>query len=86
MKLWLLKSKKGIVAYDSYDAFVICAGTEKRARAIAQASGGDEIMRWSSGYQSRSNVPFWTDEQYSTCVELVPHKRAEVILGSFNAG
>jgi hypothetical protein len=43
---------------------------------LAQADGGDEVYdeNFVKGF------PAWTDKKYSTCKELVPGKKTQVIM------
>jgi len=69
-KLWLLKRTDN-VSYDEYDSFVVRATTEKKARVIARKN---------------NSVSSWTDDVFIECKRLSVRGKAEIILGSFNAG
>ena len=75
MKLWIL-SRTDSVDYDEYDSFVILAKDEAEARQLAEAAG--------SPYRKAG---IWLNSDKCTCEQLTRKgKKAEVILGSFNAG
>jgi len=59
--------------YDEYDSFVVRAPNETEARELAAVVGSQNYDRW-------------RDPTRSSCVELDQNGRAEVIIGSFNAG
>lgn len=59
--------------YDEYDAKVVRARSEKRARYIANITTGDEGK-------------IWTDPTKVTCEVLKTSKPEGIILASFNAG
>jgi hypothetical protein len=106
MKLWLLRplgkyleedspnySKEDnpwVPWYDKAFGFVIRAETEKRARKIAQAHGGDEIDEWKRegkiGEWKCGKQPTWLDVRYSTCTELTADGPEELIMEEFKAG
>lgn len=65
------------VGYDSYDSFVVVAGSESEARTIAAECAGDE------------GEELWLDGQFSSCTAIgTPHADLEVgvVVSSFNAG
>lgn len=86
MKLWLLRPIAGHGLwepwYDKAFGFVVRAETEKEARAIAQANGGDET-RGDVGYER--SVPVWTDPIHSTCVELTADGEEGLVIMDFAA-
>ena len=71
MKLWLLTIKEG-AGYDSYDAHVVRADDEKRARLMCP-----------SGDEGRTA---WQDSNVTNCIELKEEGEMKVIISSFNAG
>ena len=85
MPLYLLRAKEG-VGYDSFDGFVISAKNEIEARHVAQINGADEIASWEGHYRNSKSIPFWDDEEYSSCEELYPNWMPGIVLSSFNAG
>lgn len=86
MKLWLLEPVRTLPVddnpwepwYDKAFGFVVRAETEAEARALAQAEGGDEIYG-----PNVNDCPAWTDNRYSTCVELLPDGPIGVVLRDF---
>lgn len=70
MKIFLLERKE--CGWDEYDAKVIVAKNEQRAREIANQNVGDEGQ-------------VWTDESQVTC-KIVEVKSEGEVLGSFRAG
>lgn len=78
MKLFILRPAGNLPETDSpwvpwYDksfGFVIRAETEERAREIADSNAEDE---------NRHKKP-WLDAKYSTCVELLPDGREELVM------
>ncbi len=70
MRLYLLRDL-GRGGYDTYDSFVVRAGSKEQARQLAQLKDHDGP---------------WSCEQNSTCVYLRESGEASVIIGSFNAG
>jgi hypothetical protein len=81
MKLWLLRPRKECIKkdnpwepwYDKAFGFVIRAKTEKKARCLADQDAGDE----------NDNFSAWTDKKYSTCIELTPSGKEQIILRDF---
>ena len=70
MELYLLKVK-GVVDYDSYEAKLVRAENETRARIVANENHAFEGK-------------IWTDKELVTC-ELVPREGPEcTILDSYN--
>ena len=71
MKIWLL-DRIGPCGYDEYDAKVILAPSEQRARELANTNTADEGR-------------IWDDPKETRCVEVIPNNE-EILLESFNAG
>jgi hypothetical protein len=80
MKLWIVKAVEGADPwepwYDKAFGFVVRADTETRARELAQASGGCEIM---------GNANAWTDRRFSTCEELLPAGEEGILIQDYHA-
>ena len=75
MKLWIL-SRTDYVDYDQYDALVVKANDEDEARKLAEDYAGPY-----------PNAGIWLKAETCTCELLTRRgKKAEVILGSYNAG
>lgn len=82
MKLWKLRPRfdlpnnespwmeNHLFGYDTAQGFIIRAETEGRARQMAQERGGEE----------NENADAWLDSKYSTCEELLPEGKSEIIL------
>lgn len=70
MKIYLLERKE--CGWDEYDAKVVIAKNEQRAREIANENVGDEGK-------------LWTDTSQVTC-KIVEVKVEGEVLGSFRAG
>jgi hypothetical protein len=85
MKLWLLRPKDDLPKgdnpwepwYDKAFGFIIRAETEREARSMAQAEGGDEC----DGIRRKRQI--WTDEKYTTCTELQPDGEKMIVLRDF---
>lgn len=73
MKLWLLSAAEW-GGYDSFDAHVVRAVSEERARQLAAESPGDEGRE------------VWLNLSSSTCIELNAAGDEGFVLSSFNAG
>ncbi len=72
-RLWVLR-RKGDIKYDEFDAFIVRATTAYDARAIASARCATE------------GRAVWFSTKDSTCKELHPQGKSELVLASFNAG
>ena len=60
--------------YDCYDGHVIRANSEAEARLMASKVSADE----------GSNT--WLEPSSSTCIEIIPDGKVEIILSDFHAG
>ena len=86
MKLWLLQPVENLPDkynpfepwYDKASGFVIRAETEKKARKIANKNGGDELGL------DRKDKP-WLDPKLTSCRELIPEGKEQLILKDFRA-
>lgn len=80
-RLWLLKldSENAIgCEWDSTHGFVVEAGSEEEARAVAHKNGADENKSWGNP---------WLDPEKSSCVPLVARGGAgRVVLEDHRAG
>ena len=89
MKLWILKAREDLPDdenpwepwCDTKFGFVIRAGSEARARIIAQSLAGFETHN----APLTSKTP-WLDDKYSTCDELTAEGDEEVLLIDGRAG
>ena len=72
MKIFLLERTDGY-GYDEYDAKIIRAKDEGKARELANNCTGDE-----------GNI--WTDEKEVACKQITVAGEEGVVLASFNAG
>lgn len=95
MKLWLLRPIKNLPPegnpwenpYDKAFGFVIRAETAARAREMAQyAGGGDEIWSWDDSYTKRTSIPAWLTPTLSTCTELIPEGKEDIVMRDFISG
>jgi hypothetical protein len=85
MKLWLLEMRENLPRDDNpwnghyyvADGFVVRAIDELQARSMAQQFHGDEATL---------GRPVWTEERYTTCVELTTDGEASVLLLSGTDG
>ena len=85
MKLWLLRPSEKLSRDDSpwvpwYDktfGFVVRAETEEKARIIAQSNAGME--------EYAAGGPVWINEEYSTCIELLPVGEPGMIIEDHSA-
>lgn len=83
MKLYILKPQTNLPEdnnpwnpwYDKLHGIVVSAEDEGRARRLAQLKGKDE-----SGL---GNV--WLDENYTTCVELIPTEESKIIIMDYRS-
>jgi hypothetical protein len=83
MKLWLLRRCETLPSdddpwkpwFNKAFGFVVRAGSEQEARALAHANSGDEKI-------PRTRTP-WLDKTYSTCDELLSDGPAEVVISDF---
>jgi hypothetical protein len=75
----LLPLNNDEVDYDEYDGYVIRAGSEQAARALAEGHVPQD--RYSRLVRDR-----WLDPTRSSCELLDSEGSAGIILGSFNAG
>lgn len=80
-----------IVDYDSYDAHVVIADSERRARELCPK--GDESYTFDFRADRtgpwRTEVPFWTDPDSSGCTKIGTADDGEperVVVSSYNAG
>jgi hypothetical protein len=92
MKLWLLRPIKPHADkgpwepwYDKAFGFVVRAATEERARAVAQANGGDEIRAYNKSFTVRKELAAWTNPKWSSCEELTADGDEEMIMQDFHA-
>jgi len=72
MKLWLLETYEP-PGYEEFDAKIIRAPSEQRAREIANEHTGDEGR-------------IWDDEKLVKCDECINNGDEGTVLESFNAG
>ncbi len=88
VKLWVLRAIERLPPgtespwepwYDKTFGFVVRAETEADARALANANGSHETGPISREIYRIGGDP-WLDPLFSTCEELTPEGRAEVIL------
>lgn len=76
MKLWILKPRDEnggpwMPWYDKVFGFVVRSKTEEGARALASKDHRDE------------GKDAWLDSKLSTCAELAPEGKAEIIMRGF---
>jgi organic radical activating enzyme len=86
MKLWLLQPKDNLPDdnpwepwYDKAFGFVIRAETEMKARKIANKNGGTETGKISYKVYRTGGDP-WLDPELSTCIELTPDGKEQLII------
>ena len=90
MKLWLLRPNKNLAKddnpwepwYDKAFGFVVRAETEEEARKMANEKGGDEIGPAQIDVYRTGGDP-WLDPKYSSCAELTPEGKSEIIIKDF---
>lgn len=71
--------------YDKAFGFVVCATSHLEARKLAQAEAGDETQgEWKEG-EGYSEVNVWLDPVHTSCTELKPANKSEVIMQDFHA-
>jgi hypothetical protein len=73
MKLWIIRRRE-YADWDEYEAFVISAETEERARLLAK----EEALE--------AEKKIWLDPEYTTCHELTVDEPEGVVLADFHAG
>ena len=79
MKLWIL-SRIDNVGYDEYDSFVVLAKDESEARKLA--NDYDPVASYDTRRKHR-----WDDSKIVTCEQIsLRTRKADVLLGSYNAG
>ena len=81
LKLWLLKPHNESEYpwepwYDKAFGFIVRASSEQEARKMATKDSGTE---------TRYVADAWLDNEYSTCVELIPDGSIGVIIRDFKA-
>ncbi len=94
MKLWLLRPREDLPAYDNpwepwYDktfGFVVRAASEDDARELADSHGGAEVDRyWSEDENRAMSKPLWRESRYATCVELTPDGEPGIVIEDTHA-
>jgi hypothetical protein len=99
-KIWLLRPVEGLAEdnspwdpwYDKAFGFVVVAYTEAQAREIANTNGGDEKYESSYGLNRIFDksptviINVWLDSKYTTCIELTPDYKEELVMRDFARG
>ncbi len=91
MKLWILRPVENLPDsdnpwepwYDKVFGFVVRAATEKEAREMANAEGGDEKRGEFLGNKIANTTSPWLDPKYSTCERLTQDGEAGVLMRNF---
>ncbi len=93
MKLWLLRPVEDLPDgedpwepwYDKAFGFVVRAATEKEAREMAHAEGGDENRGVFSGKKIANTTSPWLDPKYSTCERLIQDGEIGVLMSDYKS-
>ena len=91
MKIYKLEPKEGLRKsdnpwepwYDKAFGFIVTAKSEQEARELAHEEAGDENRgKFLDKETSKTRSP-WLDDKYSTCEELIPSDKSEVVMRDF---
>ncbi len=94
MKLWVITPRTDLEYandpwepwYDKAFGFVIRAETEEAARQLAQSNSGDESTgEYCYEKKNYSTRTPWLNRDQSSCVELTPSGKEEIVLRDFAA-